>query len=272
MLLPLHCPPDSDRAAPILPTDLKPVKPLLQLTQVLLSQVDSDATDTPTASQTPSSSEPDSKQQTKSFTMNPVTSRPADELALLQTLLLVLKLISLVSAVTSVSASTSTAVAALWKILVHTGGTLRDIQGCKAVQKVTVIDAMRAEHPRHSQAWSDTVVALTKLLMTELRQCLAKEGMQDQADICSVTLELLLGLLPMKRSYCCAVAVASAIKDPGRLPFFAPLHFDFTPLEWNCCLLIAVRWAVAALLIVQSLPKVSHVRTLQQWSTFIIAR
>ena len=225
MLLPLHCPPASNRAAPVLPTELKPVKPLLQLTQILLSQVDSDAADTPTASKTPSSSEPDSQQQIKSCTMNPVTSQPADELALLQTLLLVLKLISLVSAVTSVSASTSTAVVALWEIIVHTVGTLRNIQGCKATQMGTSIDLLRAEHPSHSKAWSDTVVALTKLLMTELRHCLAKDGMSSQADICSVTLELMLDLPLMKRSYCCAVAVASAIKDPGSFPFFASVHF-----------------------------------------------
>ena len=215
MLLPLHCPSNSDRAAPILPTALKPVKPMLQLTQILLSQVDSGATDTRNASQAPSSSEPDRTQQTKSCMVNPVSSCPADEFALLQTMLLVLKLISLVSAVTLVSESTSTAVMALWEVIVNTARTLREIQGTAHIGS---IDAMRSERPSHSKAWSDTVVAVAKLMMTELRQCLVKEGMSDQADICSVTLASLLDLPRTKRSYCCAVAVAAAIKDPGSFP------------------------------------------------------
>lgn len=269
MLLPLHCPPNSDRAAPVLPTALRPVKPLLQLTQILLSQVNSGAADTQAASKTSSSSEPDSTQQTKTYIRNPVTSSPADELALLQTVLLVLKLISLASAVTVFSESISTAVMALWKILVNTTETLRDIQdkaGGVAQAGNKPMDEMRLERPSHLEAWADTVVALIKLLMTELRQCLVMEGMSDQADTCSVTLASLLDLLRMKQSYCCAVAVSTAIQDPGTSPFSASPHSGFSAVM-KCSHRMAVHWAAAAVLTVQSLltAGTSHFRALQQW-------
>lgn len=230
MLLPLHCPPSSDRAAPALPTDLAPVKPLFQLTQILLSHVPSDV---PHASKTASSSEPDSPRslQIKSAVVNPVAPTAANEVAMLQTVLLVLKLISLLTAVTSPSVSATTAVVVLWQTVINTLSTLPGIQ-CNRGWPEDSIDSMRSEHPSHSEAWFDTVVALTGLLMTQLRQVLVKDGMSEQASLCCNSLSSLLELPSLKRSYRTAVAMAAAIKNPGSFHFFAPpqIHSAAMPL------------------------------------------
>ena len=225
MLLPLHCPPASDRAVPVLPTALAPVRPLFQLTQILLSQVPPDTPHTRTASKAASSSEPDSPQPTKSGVVNPVASGPANEVAMLQTLLLVLKLISLVSAVASPSVSATTAVVVLWKVLAKTLEKLTCIQ-CKPCWSEGSLDSLRSEHPSLSKGWLDSVVALTKMLMTQLRQCLVRDGMSEQAQLCCTTLASLLRFPRMKRSYSMAVAMAAAIKDPGSFPLCAPIQIQ----------------------------------------------
>ena len=112
----------------------------------------------------------------------------------------------------------------LWEVLVITIETLRGIQPESGVSTGSM-DLMRYGHPSQSEAWTNTVVALTKLLMTELRRRLVKDGVKEEAHICCSVLADLLVLPHMKQSYNSAVAIATAIRDPGSFLFLAPLQF-----------------------------------------------
>ena len=262
MLLPLHCPPSSDRAAPVLPSALAPVRPLFQLTQVLFSQVPSRCPHDRTVCQPAPSLEADSSQQIKSGAVNPVAPSPADEVAMLQTLLLVLKLISLVIAVASSSVSANSAVVVLWEILVGTLNKLRHIEGKPDwLFGEGSLESMRSAHTSHPKGWMETAVALTKMLMTQLRQCLVKDGMSEQAQLCCTTLASVLEIPRIKRSYCMAVAMAAAIKGPGSFSFYAPIT-----LQCHCLLLLAVYWATLLMVLLLLLSAVTrHQKTRQRW-------
>lgn len=210
MLLPLHCPPNTDRAAPTLPTALAPVRPLLQLTQVLLSHKTYDATHTRlTYSATASGSQTDSTLQDKSCKADPANTTPEDYLALLQTALLTLKLISLLSAVSSESSSTAAASTVLWASLAGTATTIAEAQIAQGQM------SRPCTPPRPPEALSDTVVAVIKLLMSELRRGLLKDGMSSNATMCCRILTALLGLSLTKNAYCCEDTLGDAITHPG---------------------------------------------------------
>lgn len=216
MLLPLHRPQDTVRAAPTLPMALKPVGPLLQLTQILLSQATSDPELESTAMST---SVVDVTQQESRCKGDPATTSPDDYIALLQTALLTLKLISLLSAVSSVTSSILAAVDTLWASLSLTSQTITKAQHNQG----------QMSHPSHPpnppEPLSDVVTALTKLAMSELRRCLVKDGMSDEASLCCGLLTALLRLPLTKQACCSAVTIATAIKDPGSLLCLAPVHF-----------------------------------------------
>lgn len=210
MLLPLHCSPDTDRAAPTLPTALAPVRPLLQLTQVLLSQKTYDATHTKlTPSATASSTQTDSAQQDKSCKADPAKTTTEDYIALLQTALLTLKLISLLSAVSPQTSSTTAASTVLWASLAGTATTIAEAQSAQGQM------SRPWNPPRPPEALSGTVVAVIKLLMSELRRGLVKDGMSSNASMCCRILAALLGLSLTKNAYCSEKTIADAITHPG---------------------------------------------------------
>ncbi|KAL3148846.1 hypothetical protein ABBQ32_001722 [Trebouxia sp. C0010 RCD-2024] len=210
MLLPLHCSPDTDRAAPTLPTALAPVRPLLQLTQVLLSQKTYDATHTKlTPSATASSTQTDSAQQDKSCKADPAKTTTEDYIALLQTALLTLKLISLLSAVSPQTSSTTAASTVLWASLAGTATTIAEAQSAQGQM------SRPWNPPRPPEALSGTVVAVIKLLMSELRRGLVKDGMSSNASMCCRILAALLGLSLTKNAYCSEKTIADAITHPA---------------------------------------------------------
>lgn len=91
----------------------------------------------------------------------------------------------------------------LWEVLVITIETLRGIQPESGVSTGSM-DSMRYGHPSQSEAWTNTVVALTKLLMTELRRRLVKDGVKEEAHICcSVLADLLVLAEQLLIAYAC---------------------------------------------------------------------
>ena len=234
MFLPPYCPQNSVRAAPTCPTPFEPVRHLLQLTQVLLSQVTCDFAHIQTdgqESETPSSSQNNSRKVKLGI------ASPDDQIALLHTALLILKLISLLSAVKSESSSTSKAVAVLWDSLEITTNTIVESQNQQDISTPTHRQLSKSE------ALSDTASALTRLVMTELRRCQLKAGMSRHTMLCCGLLEALLALPLVKQSRCSAVTIATAIKDPGTLLCLGWYSLAFlcsTSCVGRCCSVVLI--------------------------------
>ena len=211
----LHCSDSLPTTARLFSAVMEPVRPMLQLTQVLLSQTTCDATHTLPSSQ--SSSALASATPINSEKPQQTCSHPDDWVALLQVALLTLRLITLVSSISAESASATVALSVLLDSLVLTMSELRHRRLCISAMPAALNDS-------YSRRLMDASVALTKAVMLQLRQDLLKPGRRTRA--CCLLLSTML--TKADALYCFSVQVAAAIKDPGEP---AP-HVAFAGQGW----------------------------------------